>query len=74
MKVLDPTMFKKSEYFKRSTSQDSAVLDLGSHIDISDTSFTQMQGDLDQQRLLGERPVLPSIDLHFSREVHDRER
>ncbi|KAI5711394.1 hypothetical protein M8J75_000066 [Diaphorina citri] len=54
--------------------QDSAVLDLGSHIDISDTSFTQMQGDLDQQRLLGERPVLPSIDLHFSREVHDRER
>lgn len=40
---------------------------------MSDPTFTQMQGDLDQQRLLGERHV-PTIDPFIAKEIHNQER
>ncbi|BES88076.1 Ganglioside induced differentiation associated protein [Nesidiocoris tenuis] len=53
---------------------DCSVIDLSSHFDtMTDTSFTHMQEDLDQQRLLGERPV-PSIYPDISKEIHNQER
>ena len=44
-------------------------------MNINDHAFTQMQGDLDQQRLLGDRPPFPSIvDQILAKEIHDKER
>ncbi|CAH0774005.1 unnamed protein product [Bemisia tabaci] len=44
-------------------------------VDLTDGgTFTQMQGDLDQQRLLGERPPLPTIDQCLVRDIHNKER
>ncbi|XP_065221186.1 protein GDAP2 homolog [Planococcus citri] len=44
-------------------------------LNMNDHAFTQMQGDLDQQRLLGDRPQFPSIvDQILAKEVHDKER
>lgn len=44
-------------------------------LNMNDHAFTQMQGDLDQQRLLGDRPPFPSIvDQILAKEVHDKER
>ncbi|XP_014255616.1 protein GDAP2 homolog isoform X1 [Cimex lectularius] len=53
---------------------DSYVIDLSSHFDaMTDTSFTHMQGDLDQQRLLGERQVSSAYPV-ISKEFHTQER
>ncbi|XP_073978563.1 ganglioside induced differentiation associated protein 2 isoform X2 [Rhodnius prolixus] len=53
---------------------DCSIIDLTSHFDVmSDPTFTQMQGDLDQQRLLGERHV-PTIDPFIAKEIHNQER
>uniref|UniRef100_A0A224XB52 Putative hismacro and sec14 domain-containing-containing protein n=1 Tax=Panstrongylus lignarius TaxID=156445 RepID=A0A224XB52_9HEMI len=53
---------------------DCSIIDLSSHFDVmSDPTFTQMQGDLDQQRLLGERHV-PTIDPFIAKEIHNQER
>ncbi|XP_014277437.1 protein GDAP2 homolog isoform X1 [Halyomorpha halys] len=54
---------------------DCSVIDLSSHFDVmGDTSFTHMQGDLDQQRLLGERHVPPTIDPFIAKQIHNQER
>ncbi|XP_075211843.1 protein GDAP2 homolog isoform X2 [Lycorma delicatula] len=50
---------------------ESSVIDLSGTL--GDSVFSQMQGDLDQQRLLGERPP-PSIDPFLVREIHNKER
>lgn len=53
---------------------DCSVIDLSCHFDpMTDASFTHMQEDMDQQRLLGERPV-PSIYPVISKEIHNQER
>jgi len=54
------------------TEEESSVIDLTSQLE-ADSVFCQMQGDLDQQRLLGERPI-PSIDPFLVREIHNKER
>lgn len=51
------------------------MIDLSGHFDMmGDTSFTHMQGDMDQQRLLGERHVAPTIDPFIAKEIHNQER
>ncbi|KAL1122313.1 hypothetical protein AAG570_003718 [Ranatra chinensis] len=56
------------------SEDDCSVIDLSSHFDaMGDTSFSHMQGDMDQQRLLGERHA-PSIDPFIAREIHNKER
>ncbi|XP_054266039.1 protein GDAP2 homolog [Macrosteles quadrilineatus] len=52
--------------------EESSVIDLTSQLE-TDSVFSQMQGDLDQQRLLGERPI-PSVDPFLVREIHNKER
>ena len=54
------------------TEDESSVIDLSSQLE-ADSVFSQMQGDLDQQRLLGERPV-PTVDPFLAREIHNKER
>lgn len=61
-----------SNYFCVCVEDESSVIDLSSQLE-ADSVFSQMQGDLDQQRLLGERPV-PSIDPFLVREIHNKER
>lgn len=51
--------------------EESSVIDLSSSL--GDSVFSQMQGDLDQQRLLGDRPA-PTIDPLVVREIHNKER
>lgn len=44
-------------------------------LNMSGHEFTQMQGDLDQQRLLGDRPLFPSmVDQILAKEIHHKER
>lgn len=59
-------------HFYTVIEDESSVIDLSSQLE-TDSVFSQMQGDLDQQRLLGERPV-PSIDPFLVREIHNKER
>uniref|UniRef100_A0A170VKN9 Protein gdap2-like protein n=1 Tax=Triatoma infestans TaxID=30076 RepID=A0A170VKN9_TRIIF len=48
---------------------------MSSHFDVmSDPTFTQMQGDLDQQRLLGERTCSYNRSYLFAKEIHNQER
>ncbi|XP_039290459.1 protein GDAP2 homolog isoform X2 [Nilaparvata lugens] len=54
-----------------SVGEESSVIDLSSSL--GDSVFSQMQGDLDQQRLLGERPV-PAIDPLLVTQIHNKER
>lgn len=41
------------------------------HVGIGEHAFSQMQGDLDQQRLLGERPT---ADVELVRQIQSKER
>lgn len=54
------------------SDDESSVIDLAGHLEV-DSVFSQMQGDLDQQRLLGERPV-SSVDPFLLHEIHNKER
>lgn len=59
-------------HFYSVIEDESSVIDLSSQLE-TDSVFSQMQGDLDQQRLLGERPI-PSVDPFLVREIHNKER
>lgn len=58
-------------------SADEESIDLSSQLETSinlgDHAFSQMQGDLDQQRLLGERPYDPLADI-MVKEIQHQER
>nr|CAD7397754.1 unnamed protein product [Timema cristinae] len=49
-------------------------VDLSTQLSVGEHAFTQMQGDLDQQRLLGERPLTDPLDDLLAREMHTKER
>nr|CAD7397796.1 unnamed protein product [Timema poppensis] len=49
-------------------------VDLSTQLSVGEHAFTQMQGDLDQQRLLGERPLADPLDDLLAREMHTKER
>nr|CAD7424125.1 unnamed protein product [Timema monikensis] len=55
------------------TLHDESV-DLSTQLSVGEHAFTQMQGDLDQQRLLGERPLTDPLDDLLAREMHTKER
>lgn len=50
------------------TSQLDTSLSLGEH------AFTQMQGDLDRQRLLGERPLIDPLADIMLKQMQQKER
>ena len=58
-------------------SADEESIDL-SHLDstvsLGDHAFSQMQGDLDQQRLLGERPFSDPLTDIMVKEIQHQER
>jgi hypothetical protein len=49
-------------------------LQLESSITVGEHAFSQMQGDLDQQRLLGERPQTDPISELMIKEMQNKER
>lgn len=57
---------------------DEESIDLSSQLETSvnvgDHAFSQMQGDLDQQRLLGERPINDPLADIMVREIQHQER
>ncbi|KAK5649516.1 hypothetical protein RI129_000545 [Pyrocoelia pectoralis] len=57
---------------------DDEAIDLSGHLDssvtVGDHAFSQMQGDLDQQRLLGERPLNDPLADIMVREIQHQER
>nr|CAD7596630.1 unnamed protein product [Timema genevievae] len=55
-------------------SLDDESVNLSTQLSVGEHAFTQMQGDLDQQRLLGERPLTDPLDDLLVREMHTKER
>lgn len=70
-------IFKKNEPFFF-LSADEESIDLSTQLDVAvtvgDHAFSQMQGDLDQQRLLGERPYNDPLADIMVKEIQHQER